>query len=132
MSGCGSLGGKCEVCGKEAILRVTFWEYGFKCDCHSPEHFLRIEHCSDCIPEKPLELIHIEEQRERIAELEAERKPKPVIIQTEDSREYIDYICPKCKEIISQQRKGQKYGIYKPKYHAECGQCLNWEKGGAE
>lgn len=53
---------------------------------------------------------------------------KPVIISTTRDREYIDYICPHCRDTITQRRKGQKEGLYRPKYHDSCGQRLNWEK----
>lgn len=53
---------------------------------------------------------------------------EPVIISTTRDREYIDYICPHCRDTITQHRKGQKEGLYRPKYHDSCGQRLNWEK----
>ena len=53
---------------------------------------------------------------------------KPVIISTTRDREYIDYICPHCRDTITQRRKGQKEGLYRPKYHDSCGQQLCWEK----
>lgn len=45
--------GMCDVCGKESYLRRTYFYYGIKCECHSPEHFEIVEHCEDCIPYKP-------------------------------------------------------------------------------
>lgn len=53
---------------------------------------------------------------------------KPVIVSTAKDREYIDYICPYCRDTITQRRKGQKEGLYRPKYHVSCGQRLCWEK----
>lgn len=53
---------------------------------------------------------------------------KPVIVSTARGREFIDYICPHCRDTITQRRKGQKEGVYRPKYHDFCGQRLNWEK----
>ena len=53
---------------------------------------------------------------------------KPVIVSTAKDREYIDYICPHCRDTITQRRKGQKEGLYRPKYHDSCGQRLCWEK----
>ena len=53
---------------------------------------------------------------------------KPVIVSTARDREYIDYICPYCHDTITQRRKGQKEGLYRPNYHDSCGQRLNWEK----
>lgn len=43
--------GKCEVCGKEAVLTRTYTHYkGLKCDCHSPRHFDVVRHCPTCVP----------------------------------------------------------------------------------
>ena len=53
---------------------------------------------------------------------------EPVIVSTARDREYIDYICPRCRDTITQRRKGQKEGLYRPKYHDSCGQRLCWEK----
>jgi hypothetical protein len=47
--------GKCEVCGKEAILQRTTFRYPIKCECHSPYHFEMFSHCKDCIPKEPVE-----------------------------------------------------------------------------
>ena len=55
-------------------------------------------------------------------------RAKPVIVSTTKGREYIDYICPLCRDTITQRRKGQKEGLYRPKYHDSCGQRLCWEK----
>lgn len=53
---------------------------------------------------------------------------RPIIMSTARDREYIDYICPRCRDTITQRRKGQKEGLYRPKYHDSCGQRLCWEK----
>ncbi|MCI9192491.1 MAG: hypothetical protein HFE92_03695 [Acutalibacter muris] len=53
---------------------------------------------------------------------------KPIIVSTAKGREYIDYICPHCRDTITQRRKVQKEWLYRPKYHDSCGQQLNWEK----
>lgn len=45
--------GECDICKKQTFVESKFYHYGFKCDCHSPEHFERINHCKDCIPKKP-------------------------------------------------------------------------------
>lgn len=55
-------------------------------------------------------------------------RAKPVIVSTTKGREYIDYICPLCRDTITQRRKGQKEGLYRHKYHDSCGQRLCWEK----
>ena len=64
--------------------------------------------------------------------------PKHIEEQTEDDREFIDYVCPNCKTTLQQKRKGAKLTtIYKYKHCIFCGQVIDWsdrptEKGGAE
>ena len=54
-------------------------------------------------------------------------EPLPVLINDEPDREYIDYICPRCKDIISQRRRGQRMEtVYQCKYHDNCGQRMDW------
>lgn len=54
-------------------------------------------------------------------------KPLPVLVNAEPDREYIDYICPRCKETISQRRQGQSMStVYQCKYHDNCGQRVDW------
>ena len=51
----------------------------------------------------------------------------PVLVNDEQGREYIDYICPRCKGIISQRRRGQRMEtVYQCKYHDNCGQRVDW------
>ena len=51
----------------------------------------------------------------------------PVLVNDEPDREYIDYICPRCKNTISQRRRGQRMEtVYQCKYHDNCGQRVNW------
>jgi hypothetical protein len=45
--------GKCDICGKTAVLTRTFYDYGIKCLCHSPTHFEVVSHCADCEPHPP-------------------------------------------------------------------------------
>lgn len=71
-----------------------------------------------------LDIRMLHEAVHRLHKMQAE----PVIISTTRNREYIDYICPHCRDTITQRRKGQKEGLYRPKYHDSCGQRLNWEK----
>lgn len=59
-------------------------------------------------------------------------KVREIVVETAADREYIDYICPKCGDIISQRRKGQKGGVYMPNYHDRCGQRLDWTRAEAE
>jgi hypothetical protein len=47
--------GKCDICGKEAVLQRTYFRYDIKCECHSPYHFELVMHCKDCIPKEPEE-----------------------------------------------------------------------------
>ena len=55
-------------------------------------------------------------------------EPLPVLVNDETGREYIDYICPRCKDIISQRRRGQRMEtVYQCKYHDNCGQRVDWE-----
>ena len=50
--------------------------------------------------------------------------------QTEDDREFIDYVCPNCKTTLQQKMKGAtRTMIFKYKYCHWCGQKLDW--GGA-
>ena len=54
-------------------------------------------------------------------------KPLSVLVNDEPDREYIDYICPRCKSIISQRRRGQRMEtVYKCKFHDNCGQRVDW------
>lgn len=54
-------------------------------------------------------------------------EPLPVLVNDEPDREYIDYICPRCKDIISQRRRGQRMEtVYQCKYHDNCGQRMDW------
>ena len=55
-------------------------------------------------------------------------EPLPVLVNDEQGREYIDYICPRCKGIISQRRRGQRIEtVYQCKFHDNCGQRVDWE-----
>ena len=54
-------------------------------------------------------------------------EPLPVLVNDEPGREYIDYICPRCRDIISQRRRGQRAEtVYQCKYHDNCGQHVDW------
>ena len=51
----------------------------------------------------------------------------PVLVDDEPDREYIDYICPRCKNTISQRRRVQRMEtVYQCKYHDNCGQRVDW------
>lgn len=53
--------------------------------------------------------------------------PQKTILNFEDDREYEDYICPNCKDILQQRRKGATaITIYKFKHCHHCGQALDW------
>ena len=47
--------GKCDVCGKCGAVGRTYYHYGIKCACHSPEHFEMVRTCSLCKPREPKE-----------------------------------------------------------------------------
>ena len=54
-------------------------------------------------------------------------EPLSILVLDEPDREYIDYICPRCKSIISQRRRGQRMEtMYKCKFHDNCGQRVDW------
>ena len=54
-------------------------------------------------------------------------EPMPVLVNDEPDREYIDYICPRCKNTISQRRRGQRMEtVYQCKFHDNCGQRVDW------
>ena len=62
-----------------------------------------------------------------IATLTPQNEPLPVLVNDEPDREYIDYICPRCKNTISQRRRGQRMEtVYKCKFHDNCGQRVDW------
>ena len=54
MSG-GVMFGRCECCGKEKPLQRTYFRYPINCQCHNNQHFELIDHCADCMPQKPKE-----------------------------------------------------------------------------
>lgn len=64
--------------------------------------------------------------------------PTHIEEQTEEDREFIDYVCPNCKTTLQQKMKGAtRTTIYKYKHCIFCGQSLDWsahptEKGGGE
>lgn len=54
-------------------------------------------------------------------------EPLPVLVNDEPDREFIDYICPRCKDTISQRRRVQRVEtVYQCKYHDNCGQRVDW------
>lgn len=52
MSGCNEWGA-CQYCGVEGPINRTYFRYGIKCQCHSPEHFQIVWHCDKCEPKDP-------------------------------------------------------------------------------
>lgn len=79
----------------------------------------------------------IERDQKEIAKLREElenlKKPLDVEIFDEEGREYIDYVCPKCKETITQARKDAITVILAVrKYHEDCGQPLRWPMAGTK
>ena len=64
---------------------------------------------------------------ENMPTLTPPNEPLSVLVNDEPDREYIDYICPRCKSIISQRRRGQRMEtVYKCKFHDNCGQRVDW------
>lgn len=64
---------------------------------------------------------------ERQPTLTPQNEPLSVLVDDEPDREYIDYICPRCRNIISQRRRGQRMEtVYQCKYHDNCGQRVDW------
>lgn len=51
---------------------------------------------------------------------------KRMITESELDREFIDYICPNCKNILHQQFKGSKEPFRHFRYCYDCGQALDW------
>ncbi len=45
--------GKCSICGIQGGIYRTYFYYGIKCECHSPEHFDIVFTCKDCVPKEP-------------------------------------------------------------------------------
>lgn len=60
-------------------------------------------------------------------------KPKKIIFNSEPDREYEDYICPSCKDILQQRRKGTTaILIYHFKHCPNYGQALDWTDSDGE
>lgn len=54
---------------------------------------------------------------------------KQIEVQTEDDREFIDYVCPNCKTTLQQKMKvATRTTIFKYKYCHCCGQKLEWDE----
>lgn len=49
--------GYCEICGAKTVklYRTYFYYPNIKCSCHSPHHFIIVNHCSACEPQEPEE-----------------------------------------------------------------------------
>lgn len=55
--------------------------------------------------------------------------PKKIIFNSENDREYEDFICPNCNDILQQRRKGAtRITIYKLIFCHNCGQMLDWSE----
>lgn len=64
---------------------------------------------------------------QHVPTLTPQNEPLSILVLDEPDREYIDYICPKCKNTISQRRRGQLMrNVYQCKYHDNCGQRVDW------
>ena len=83
--------------------------------------------CFDGHPETLLKKIQNFQPWYKMPTLTPPNEPLPVLVNDEPGREYIDYICPRCKEIISQRRRGQRMEtVYQCRYHDNCGQRVDW------
>jgi len=47
--------GPCRYCKEEGPLRITYFRFPIKCECCSPNHSIRIMHCSECEAVMPME-----------------------------------------------------------------------------
>jgi hypothetical protein len=47
--------GFCQYCKDRGPLRITYFSFPIQCECCSPNHSLRIEHCSKCEAIMPAE-----------------------------------------------------------------------------
>lgn len=69
----------------------------------------------------------MQDGRNDMPTLTPQNEPLSILVLDEPDREYIDYICPKCKNTISQRRRGQLMrDVYQCKYHDNCGQRVDW------
>ena len=84
--------------------------------------------CFDGHPETLLRKIQNFQPWYKTPTLTPPNEPLPVLVNDEQGREYIDYICPRCKGIISQRRRGRRMEtVYQCKFHDNCGQRVDWE-----
>lgn len=49
--------GPCKYCQVEGPLRITYFSFPIQCNCCSPTHSERIEHCSKCEAVMPVQTI---------------------------------------------------------------------------
>ena len=103
---------KCDICGRD--IPVGELCYGLKNgNCICKDCCTGFENCTFTLAPAPT--------------LTPPNEPLSVLVNDEPDREYIDYICPKCKSIISQRRRGQRMEtVYKCKFHDNCGQRVDW------
>ena len=74
-----------------------------------------------------MDMDKVREAIRKMPTLTPPNEPLPVLVNDEPDREYIDYICPRCKNTISQRRRGQRMEtVYKCKFHDNCGQRVDW------
>jgi len=71
--------GKCDVCRNDNFITRKYYYYNIKCECHSPQHFDIVYHCSDCEPIPP-KTTKIELKVETLKDI---RKEKLIIIENE-------------------------------------------------
>lgn len=47
--------GYCSFCKEDKILQRTYFYYDIKCECHTGNHFVIVDHCYDCKAQEPRE-----------------------------------------------------------------------------
>ena len=104
---------KCDICGRD--IPVGELCYGLKKgNCICKNCCTGFENCTFTLAPAPT--------------LTPPNEALLVLVNDEPDREYIDYICPRCKNTISQRRRGQRMEtVYQCKYHDNCGQRVDWE-----
>ena len=120
--------GKCDICKKQTIVESKFYHYGFKCDCHSPEHFERVNYCKDCAPKKPpyTKVTLTDEQAQFIAKAVEFYQNNSIKISTCDC-----FVCSECgyRVVLTYRWKMSfKSPADKYKYCPHCGAKMDGDE----
>ena len=105
--------GRCECCGKEKPLQRTYFRYPINCQCHNNQHFELIDHCADCMPQKPKETkvcLSVQQIDEIAALREENDQQRHIIQQVVELRDVLVKTLP----IIGELAESIGYGYYKP------------------